>query len=176
VFRNVYEYITEYLEVEYGDNMIIELSKTLFSSFMFWFAIMVIAMTILIGDADAQGCNHHHHNLNGTHSVLEVEEVKKNELYWCKVLAPKYNAEMEVRQWDGVRVDLLNDEYAIEVDWEKKYAEGFGQAMLYGILTDRKPAVLLLCEKGGNPRYIYRAQTIAAAYGIKLYIEYVEKD
>ena len=153
--------------------MIIDFFKTLFSSFMFWFAIMIIAMTVLIGGADAQDCNRHHRKAV---SVIDDEvEVKKNELYWCKVLAPKYNAKMEVRQWDGVRVDLLNDEYAIEVDWEKKYAEGFGQAMLYGIMTDRKPAVLLLCEKGGNPRYIYRAQTISAAYGIKLYIEYVEK-
>lgn len=83
-----------------------------------------------------------------------------------------------MRLWDLTRADLMNDVYAIEVDWAHKWAEGIGQALYYAAVSDRKPAVLLLVKgnprKGANPFHIYRAQTVCARHGIKLYLEYVD--
>lgn len=93
-------------------------------------------------------------------------------------LAPKYAAEREVRLQDGSRVDLLNDEYAIEVDWctGLKWAEGCGQALLYAELTGKKPALLLL-YKGtpANQRCLWRARTVCARAGIRVFVEEVEE-
>ena len=98
-----------------------------------------------------------------------------NELDHCRRLAPKYSAEMEVRQQDGSRVDLLNDEYAIEVDWARKWAEGIGQASLYAELTGKRPALLLLFDGSErDQRYLWRARVAAARNGIRVFVEDVE--
>lgn len=91
-------------------------------------------------------------------------------------LAPKYNAVAEVKLWDGSRVDLLNEEYAIEADWTHKWAEGVGQCMYYATVTGRKPALMLLVRPGDSYKDIYRAQTVCTRLGIKLYLERVHEE
>jgi hypothetical protein len=99
----------------------------------------------------------------------EVEETMR--------LAPKYEAKAEVVLWDMTRVDLLNDEYAIEVEWPKKWAEAIGQSLYYSIVTNKKPAIILLIkDKKSESRYIYRLQTVAAKHGIKVYLEEVSDE
>lgn len=87
-------------------------------------------------------------------------------------IAMKYNAKIEVRLWDKTRVDMLNSEYAIEVDFARKWAEAIGQSLYYGIVTGKKPAIVLLVGTG-EERYVYRCQTVCAARGIKLFTEKV---
>lgn len=93
------------------------------------------------------------------------------EVWWCERLAQKYGAEVEVRLPDESRVDLLTPEYAIEVDWANKWAEGIGQALYYGLVTERKPAVLLLTRDRDDKLYVVRCQVVCAKYGIKLLVE-----
>lgn len=90
----------------------------------------------------------------------------------CRRLAPKYGADSEVRMWDGTRVDLMTDEYAIEVDFARKWAEGVGQAVYYGHLTGKKPGLILLAQKN-EARFVYRAQTTAAAAGVRVFVEWI---
>lgn len=90
----------------------------------------------------------------------------------CRRLAPQYHAQSEVRMWDGTRVDLLNDEYAFEVDFARKWAEGVGQAVYYGQLTGKKPGLILLAQKN-EARFVYRAQTTAARAGVKVFVEWI---
>lgn len=99
-----------------------------------------------------------------------------NEVSECRRLAPKYHAATEVRLEDGVRVDLLNDEYAIEVDWcNHKLYEAVGQSVLYSVLTEKKPAILLLVPKGQKKeeteKWLHRAEVITERLKIKLYVE-----
>jgi hypothetical protein len=90
-------------------------------------------------------------------------------------LAPKYHAEIEVVLWDQTRVDLLNDEYAIEIDFSVKWAEAVGQSLYYAALTDRKPAIILLIKDfKKETRNIFRCQLLCELYKIKLYLEPVE--
>ena len=99
----------------------------------------------------------------------EVSEVKR--------IAPKYNAEVEVRLWDLTRVDMLTKEYAIEVDWAPKWAEGIGQALYYAQVTGKKPGVILLIKDiKKEARFVYRLQIVAAKYDIKVWLEKVEDD
>ena len=87
----------------------------------------------------------------------------------CRRLAPEYNAKLEVRLWDGTRVDLLNDEYAIEADWPQKWAEAIGQSLYYAELTGKKPGIILLVKDfKAERRYIYRCQTVCAKFGSDL--------
>ena len=98
-----------------------------------------------------------------------------NEREQAERLAPKYEAEVEVVLWDNTRVDLVNETYAIEVDWADKYAQGIGQALYYSIVTNLKPGLILLVKnKEKDRKYIYRAQTVCAKYGIRLWVEQAE--
>jgi len=64
---------------------------------------------------------------------------------------------------DGTRPDLMTTEYAIEVDWGPKWAEGVGQALYYAKVTSRTPAVLILTKEGedrnNDIKYVLRAIT-----------------
>ena len=89
-------------------------------------------------------------------------------------IASKYNAVREHVLWDKTRVDLLNDEYAIEVDWSKKWAEAIGQSLYYAEVTHRKPGIVLLVKSlPEERRFIYRCQTVCAKYDIRLWVEKV---
>jgi hypothetical protein len=88
-------------------------------------------------------------------------------------LAPKYQAQTEVLLPDRTRCDLVNAEYAIEVEYPKKWAESIGQSLYYGIELKRKPAVLFLTRGPDDLKYIRRAMVVAQQHGIKIYEEQV---
>ena len=94
---------------------------------------------------------------------------KHNEKYYQTKLCKKLKGKMEYRLSDNTRVDCLTDEYAIEVDWAKKWAEGIGQSLYYGYMTNKKPAVALICSKK-DKRYIKRLNTVAKQENIKVFI------
>lgn len=97
----------------------------------------------------------------------EAEEVER--------LAAKYGAEVEVPLWDSTRVDLLSASHAWEVDYSYKWAEGCGQALYYGLVTGKKPGLILLVRDiNRERRYVYRAQSICVKHDIDLRIELVE--
>ncbi|MCR5265497.1 MAG: hypothetical protein K6E29_02755 [Cyanobacteria bacterium RUI128] len=77
---------------------------------------------------------------------------------------------------DRTRVDCLTDEYAIEYDWAKKWAESIGQAMYYSKMTGKKPAVAIIIRDPYERIYIERIKK--ANPDIKIFeiksIDYVE--
>lgn len=98
----------------------------------------------------------------------EVEEAQR--------IADRWEAQTEVRQWDGTRVDILTETHAYEVDWPIKWAEGVGQSLYYGELTGKRPGlVLLVTDIEKERRYVYRAQTLCVKYGIKLHVERIAR-
>lgn len=61
---------------------------------------------------------------------------------------------------DGVRVDCITDEYAIEYDFADKWYNGFSQALLYGELSGLKPRLVLIDEKGKSSKYLTRSKKV----------------
>ena len=88
---------------------------------------------------------------------------------WSKYLAWKWGGESEYRTVDGSRVDVLTDDMAWEVEWCKKWKESVGQALFYGVVTGRKPGVvLLLRRKPGEALYFLRATIACREAGVTL--------
>ena len=110
---------------------------------------------------------------NIVESTTNVKTPAPSEREWQKQLAPKYAALMEHQLWDRTRVDLLNSEYAIEIDFAKKWAEAIGQALYYAEMTGKKPGIILLVKTdlAADAKFVYRCQTVCARYGIKLWVE-----
>ena len=77
------------------------------------------------------------------------------------------------------RVDLLTDEFAVEVDWLGKWHEGIGQAVHYAHETGKKPVVALALKekrgvfRGDREECEYVAE-VCEAYGITVWVLHVE--
>lgn len=84
----------------------------------------------------------------------------KSEAYyvtnWCH---PDFGRR-EFMLWDRTRVDCLTKDYAIEFDFAKKWAESAGQALYYGKMTGKKPAVVLILESPLDLKYVKRVERI----------------
>ena len=52
----------------------------------------------------------------------------------------------EYRLDDGKRVDILTDQYAIEVDFAPKFYQAVGQCLLYAARTGKQPGYLPCCK------------------------------
>lgn len=61
---------------------------------------------------------------------------------------------------DRTRVDCLTDEYAIEFDYAKKWAESIGQSLYYAKKTGKKPAVAIITSKPEDIKYIQRIKEV----------------
>ncbi|OPX26860.1 MAG: hypothetical protein B1H07_03365 [Campylobacteraceae bacterium 4484_166] len=96
------------------------------------------------------------------------ESAKKNEKYYQNIFCKKLSGRTEVVLDDKTRVDCLTDIYAIEVDWAKKWAQGIGQALYYGLKTKKRPAVALIVGHK-DQRYIKRLETVAKKHNIKIF-------
>jgi len=95
---------------------------------------------------------------------------KYHEKYYQTLLCDELGGEMEYVLRDRTRVDCLTDEYAIEVDFAKKWAEGIGQTLYYAYMTRKKPAVGLIIDTKKEQRYFNRLDAIAKVYGIKVFV------
>lgn len=90
---------------------------------------------------------------------------------WCEA----HGGVMEYENSDFTRVDCLTKKHAVEFDFANKWAESIGQAEHYGLMTGKKPMVVLILD---NPEkqmvYYYRIKKLAKKY--KFDVEYVTDD
>ena len=70
--------------------------------------------------------------------------------------------------WDMTRVDCLAKDYAIELDFAKKWAESIGQSLYYSKMTGKKPAVALILTSPADYRYVKRVERLDK--GIKIFL------
>jgi hypothetical protein len=95
---------------------------------------------------------------------------KYNERHYQTLLCNELDGKMEYVLEDKTRVDCLTQEYAIEVDFAKKWAEGIGQSLYYANMTGKKPAIGLIMNKEKDQRYFKRLNKIAKQYEIKIFM------
>jgi hypothetical protein len=95
---------------------------------------------------------------------------KFNEHYYQTNLCNKFDGKMEYVLKDRTRVDCLTNEYAIEVDFAKKWAESIGQSLYYAHMTNKKPAVGIIMDAKKDKRYFDRLNVMAKKYNITILI------
>ncbi len=84
--------------------------------------------------------------------------------HWCRA----NNGQLEYILDDKTRVDCLTKDYAVEFDFANKWAECVGQALYYGIKTNKTPACVLIMENGESDlKYLKRLQTVTNSHKIK---------
>ncbi len=92
------------------------------------------------------------------------------EKYYQAQLCNSLDGVMEQSLLDRTRVDCLTDEYAIEVDFAKKWAESVGQSLYYAAMTEKKPAVgFIMRDNKKDNRHFKRLELLAKKYHIKIF-------
>jgi len=100
-----------------------------------------------------------------------TKETKHNEKYYQTILCNELAGVMEQSLLDRTRIDCLTDEYAIEVDFSKKWAESVGQSLYYAEMTGKKPGVgLIVADTKKDQRHMKRLELLADKYAIKIFI------
>jgi len=92
------------------------------------------------------------------------------EKYYQTQLCKDLGGVMEQSLLDRTRVDCLTDEYAIEVDFSKKWAESVGQSLYYAEMTNKKPGIgIIVSNSLKDKRHLKRLQVLALKYDIKIF-------
>ena len=109
-------------------------------------------------------------NLGYTHVHHKHNEASYQDA-WCSI----HGGVTEYENADHTRVDCLTKTHAVEFDFANKWAESIGQALHYGLMTGKKPKVVLILD---NPKtqmiYYKRVQRLGKKY--KFDTEYVTDD
>ena len=69
---------------------------------------------------------------------------------------------------DGTRCDILNDKYAIEVDWGRKWGEARGQSLNYGFQANKRAGIVLILKHPTENRYAIRVRSIIKHYKLPI--------
>jgi len=100
---------------------------------------------------------------------------KYNEKYYQTIICEQLDGKMEYVLKDKTRVDCFSDEYAMEVDFAKKWAESIGQSLFYAEMTGKKPAIGLIIGKK-DAKYVKRIKRVTDKFNIKIFkIDKMEK-
>lgn len=109
-------------------------------------------------------------NLGYTHVHHKHNEASYQDA-WCSI----HGGVTEYENADHTRVDCLTKTHAVEFDFANKWAESIGQALHYGLMTNKKPKVVLILD---NPKtqmvYYKRVERLSKKY--KFDTEYVTDD
>ncbi|MFQ5737128.1 MAG: hypothetical protein ACE5GY_09770 [Thermodesulfobacteriota bacterium] len=85
--------------------------------------------------------------------------------HWCA----RQHGVMEVVLSDRTRVDCVTEDYAVEVDFARKWAEAIGQAVYYAMRTEKRPGILLILEDEKDRRYLERLTAVTDKLGITVW-------
>ncbi|MFA5454337.1 MAG: hypothetical protein WC272_03355 [Sulfurimonas sp.] len=102
-------------------------------------------------------------------SINEQEDAKHDEKYYQTKMCNEFGGDMEYVLFDKTRVDCLTGEYAIEVDFAKKWAEGIGQSLYYAEVTGKKPAIGVISGED-DEKYLDRIRRVGDKFGIKIIV------
>ena len=85
---------------------------------------------------------------------------RKSERHYQKIWCDLHSGAMEVRLDDGSRADCVTADYAVEVDFERKWSEAIGQSLWYAEQTGLKPAIVLVMDNLGDTKYYDKLRKI----------------
>ncbi len=129
---------------------------------IFVFALIAIPIITFAYPFTFEKCNLGYTHVHHKHNEASYQQA------WCST---KGGIE-EYQNKDYTRVDCLTDTHAVEFDFANKWAESIGQALHYGLMTGKKPKVVLILD---NPKtqkvYFKRVKELSKKY--KFDVEYV---
>jgi len=123
---------------------------------IFIISMLLIPLTVLAYPFEVRTVSNGYSCVYHKHNEASYQEA------WCNA----HNGIMEYENKDKTRVDCLTETHAVEFDFANKWAESIGQALHYGIMTAKKPMVVLILENKEQMKYYKRVKKVGDKYGI----------
>ncbi|MDP0590333.1 MAG: hypothetical protein QS748_14545 [Candidatus Endonucleobacter bathymodioli] len=92
--------------------------------------------------------------------------------WWCE----KNHGEREVVLSDGTRSDCVTSDFAIEVDFSKKWAEAIGQSLHYARLTKKNAGILLIVNTSNDKKHHQRLTNTISYYNLPIKVWTINKN
>ncbi len=89
----------------------------------------------------------------------------QSEADYQRAIAAKWGAVTEFAVTSG-RVDILTDTHAVEVEFAAKWKNSIGQALWYGLQTNREPGIILILKDRSDFKYLQQLQSAIDYAGI----------
>jgi hypothetical protein len=84
--------------------------------------------------------------------LITLPSLAQNEAWYIQKIVQQLDGETEVTVPNG-RVDIVTDEYAIEVEWADNWKHSIGQALWYAIQTNKKAGIILIMKDESDYKY-----------------------
>ena len=100
-----------------------------------------------------------------------------NESSYQHAYCTSHNGIEEYQLLDKTKIDCLTNNYAIEFDFANKWQESIGQALHYGLISGKKPKIILILDKKYKSQqmvYYERVKKIGLIYNID--VEYISDE
>lgn len=99
-------------------------------------------------------------------------KTKMHEKDYQKIFCNNLIGKIEHVLVDNSRVDCLTSNYAIEIDYGKKWAESIGQSLYYSLMTNKKAAIGIIIDENNkrDKKYLKRLYTVTKRLNIKVFI------
>jgi len=92
-----------------------------------------------------------------------------DERYYQLIAAKSLSGSIEYVTKDKSRIDIVTDEYAIEVDFCYHWQESIGQSLFYSLAISKKPGIVIIFKGYNDYVFLKRLSTVCNAYHIKLW-------
>ena len=127
--------------------------------------LLLIPVIVLTYPFTYDTCNLGYTHVHHKHNEASYQDV------WCSI----HGGITEYENDDKTRVDCITDKHAVEFDFANKWAESIGQALHYGIMTGKKPKVVLILDNP-KPQMVYYKRVEKLGKKYKFDTEYVTDD
>ena len=101
-------------------------------------------------------------------SPLVNSDSRPSEIWYQKVWCEGKGGKVEQRLQDGRRVDCVTKTHAIEMDFASKWPEAIGQSIDYGMLTNKKPGIVLILTKPSDQQHWERLNKVVQHYQLPI--------
>ena len=110
-------------------------------------------------------------------SMLPISLHAQKESDYINQLTAHFGGISEYKVENG-RVDILTDEYAIEVERAEKWKHSIGQSLWYALQTNKKPGIILIIEDISDRKHGIRLQSAIdyAGLGDKIRVWFYPED
>ena len=78
----------------------------------------------------------------------------------CQDMQTSFRIDISERGY--VEADCVSETHAIEIDWNHKWLEGVGQALVYSDLTNKRLGLILVCKEGSDKEHLCYQHSLMA--------------
>lgn len=108
-------------------------------------------------------------------TITVANNSNRPESYYQNYGAVALGGQEEVTMGDGTRCDILTSTHAIEVDFEKKWAEAIGQSLNYSFQSGRRAGILLIVDTHADTRKAIRIVSLINHYDLPVDLWLIDK-